>query len=153
MARTRRDEAGADGRTRRCGCGSALLASGRCKDTGDYPAALIACPISCPICRGPLTWAGECWRCLGTATPHDKASRTMPGDCYETVGVHRVKVCGPRRACTPAENTDALAIVRGLLDNELDAAMAGEILAQALAAHGPLPPPREDPPWEPGADG
>jgi hypothetical protein len=77
----------------------------------------------------------------------------MPGDCYEVVGAHRLKVCGPRRACTPQENAAVLKTIIALAAHEIDADMAGELVEEILAAHGPLPPPHEEPPWEPGADG
>lgn len=77
----------------------------------------------------------------------------MPGDCYETVGAHRVKVCGPRRCCTPQENAAALGLIKEILARAIDGEMAGEVLTGIMIEHNPLPPPLEVPPWEPGADG
>ena len=65
-------------------------------------------PYVCPLCRHPLTWEGGCESCHGTSTGR-REEWTFPGDRYELEAGHFVKVAGPRRAMTSAENTLGLA--------------------------------------------
>ena len=121
-----------------CDCGSPLLASGRCSDSGHYPASLTQPPFACPICRGSLDWQGGCHRCFGSPTPGDRNTWTFPGDDYEVSGFHRVKVAsGPRKCCTPAQSHAAGKIVQSVLDREVDLPTALGMLEEVMETGEP----------------
>src|SRR5882724_1007382 len=95
-------------RQKRCDCGASVLASGLCSETGCYPASMLACPLACPVCRGPLEWDGGCHRCYGALDTRRRVEWCFPGDRFEVQGLHRLKIEGPRRCCAPEENRAAL---------------------------------------------
>ena len=123
---------------KRCPCGSALMASGKCEETGNYPANLNHPPFVCPFCRSPLDWQGGCVHCYGSATSADRTTWTFPGDDYEVSGPHRVKVVsGPRKCCTPAQSHAAGKIVQAVLDREVDLPTALGMLEECLETSEP----------------
>ena len=74
------------------------------------------CPFVCPLCRSALTWSGGCDSCKGTGrSPAPRELWAFPGDRYEPQGGHFVRVCGPRKACTPEENKAGLKAIRAIL--------------------------------------
>jgi len=98
-----------------CLCGETLTGSGRCPNTGLYSRA-ISCPFVCPICRGPLDWVGGCERCHGSVDSGDRDTWTFPGDRYEHQACSWVRIDGPRKACTRAENLEAITMVLRVLE-------------------------------------
>ena len=98
----------------RCDCGSALLASGICADTGGYPLSS-RCPFVCPYCRGNLEWSGACPRCYGCTTGR-REDWTFPGKEYRPDKGHWQET-GPanRKACSPEENAEAARMVIAIL--------------------------------------
>lgn len=101
-----------------CDCGS-ILVDGLCRTSGGYPATM-TCPFSCPICRGPLSWAGACERCHG-CTSGRREDWTFPGARYELEKGHwqLVERITGRAACAPEEQLAGLAEVRATLEDSL----------------------------------
>lgn len=93
--------------SRACDCGGMLDARGWCDRASGFT-HLARCPYVCPLCRQPLTWEGGCGRCHGCTTGR-REDWAFPGDRYEVTDGHYRKVCGPRQACSPAENILGLA--------------------------------------------
>jgi len=67
--------------------------------------------VVCTLCRGPLDWDGGCNRCHG-CTSGRREDWTFPGNKYELDKGHWHRVCGPRKALTPAEVKQLMADVR-----------------------------------------
>ena len=112
--RASRGSRDAPARRERCDCGSALLASGICADTGGYPLSS-RCPFICPYCRGELEWSGACPRCYGCTTGR-REDWTFPGKEYRPDKGHWQET-GPanRKACSPEENAEAARMVLAIL--------------------------------------
>lgn len=124
-----------------CACGAERLSSGRCGETGRWPRYVwrregkerftltVPCPFACPLCAAPLAWHGGCEQCHGSLTPWDRDTWAFPGERYERDGSgHWEPIDGPRAACTRAQNRDAAALVKRVLNGELTAAQALEQL-------------------------
>lgn len=112
--------------------GGPLIMSGAlkgfCVRMGGFPFTL-ACPFSCPLCRGKLDWTGGCQSCHGTTTGK-REDWTFPGDGYytndvngdpHTDGQHYVKEQETRPAASQkinAENARELARILGKYNPE-----------------------------------
>ncbi|MEK7766071.1 MAG: hypothetical protein AAB368_07510, partial [bacterium] len=102
---------------------SALAQDGRCLIADGYPQA-VRCPFACPQCRGQLEWHGGCYRChgIGLGAP---GVPWFQGDRYDLFddtgrpigdGQHWILVeRGPRQACSPEENREAVIILHRVL--------------------------------------
>lgn len=130
---------------KRCTCGSSLDATGTCLMTGCYPGWLEAPPVSCPFCRGPLSWHGGCLRCYGTLTPSERESWSIPGDYYVLRDQHYQKVAtGPRKVCSKGENLGAKRILDRVWLGQVTVEQALGLLDEAMDRHGGIP---EDEAW------
>jgi hypothetical protein len=99
-----------------CPNDGALLDDHRYCHRGRGYAAGTECPFSCPLCRGPLGWAGDCQQCHGTTTGR-REDWTFPGQRYEFDGGH-YKLVDPatmRPVCSPEDNAAAMRALRALL--------------------------------------
>ena len=110
--------------------GESLDAMGFCREGNGYPTVKRVgkdvvrqkCPFACPICRGPLTWEGACFRCRGSRTSQDRATWTFPGDRYEDQdGQHYRPVSGPAPQCSDAEMAAGFADLRRILAPKFEA--------------------------------
>ncbi len=112
-------------------CTGPLDDKGFCTRRGGFPLTM-ACPFVCPFCRQGLTWDGGCNWCHGTYNMDDRESWTFPGDQYDAVGGHWLRIGKAQEVCTPQQNEACIAVVLDVLNRRISELAGQERIKEIL---------------------